>query len=489
MSNTAESGNDLNLFDSPAHLDCESFGSDLEAVLARARGAGVKQITTIGAGRGVEGALEAVALAAGRPGVWATVGVHPHEAVLGLDWSGDASSEPSSELWRDWDEAWAQAEARLSSLALHPKVVAIGEVGLDFHYDHSPRAIQRQLFRRFVRMAKRIDKPLVIHAREAEDEVAAILREEQAQQCGGVIHCFSGDEALAEVGLSLGFFFGLTGVIGFTKAQKLRDVVAALPLDRLVIETDSPYLAPVPYRGKRNEPAYVAEVAKTLARIKGISVEEAARVTTANARRLYRLDEREAIRGQLAYRYGDALYLNVTNRCTLACRFCLKLEGSDVLGVELGLLDEPSAGELLRAAEAELTRGRFDEVVFCGLGEPLLRPDVVAEVGRALKAKGLKVRVNTDGLGELVSGRALLDELVDSVDAFSVSLNAADGRAYARLCPSHYGADAFDAVCAFIRRAVSRYDQVTATVVGHTNVDADAARHLAESLGASFRVR
>jgi TatD DNase family protein len=479
------------IVDSHAHLDFHKFETDLDQVIERAWQAGLRQIITIGAGRGVEGAHDAVAFAASQPRLWATVGVHPHDADLGVEWQGDPSAEPEPGERAAWERVCELALVRLQALALHPRVVAIGEVGLDFHYDHSPRAFQRELFARFVRLAVELELPLVIHAREAEDEVARILADEGAERVGGVIHCFTGHEGLAEAGLDLGFFFGLTGVLTFPTAKQLRRVVSDLPLDRLLVETDCPYLAPIPYRGKRNEPAYVVEVVRKLAEIKGLEFDPVARATSDNARRLFRIQERErAPRASIAYRFKDSLYLNLSNRCTQACRFCLKHHGHDLAGYELGLSTEPSTDEVLAAAEREIATTPTSEVVFCGIGEPLLRPDVVDGVGRALRAKGgLSVRVNTDGLASLVHGRDVAAELVGAVDAFSISLNAHDAATHHQLCPSRFGPDAFEAVCAFIRRAAELYDDVTATVVHGTGVDEEAARQLATSLGASFRVR
>ncbi len=480
----------LKLFDSHAHLDSHDLTRDIDGVLDRAWAAGLRHIVAIGAGNGTEGAFDAVALAAREPRIWATVGVHPHDADLGVDWESDPAGPVDPVVRRRWDVACEEALCRLGSLALHPRVVAVGEVGLDFHYDHSPRELQRELFRRFVRLAVELELPLVIHAREAEDEVASILAEEGASRVGGVIHCFSGHQGLARAGLDLGFSFGLTGVLTFKAASDLRRAAADMPLHRLLTETDSPYLAPVPYRGKRNEPAHVAEVARCLAQLKGIPVQEAARVTTENARRLFGIERRErAGRGRIVYRFKDALYVNVTNRCTQACRFCLKHFGHDLAGYELGLWTEPGADEVLAAVEQELDRQDAPEVVFCGIGEPLLRLEVVIQVGRELRRRGVRVRVNTDGLASLVHAHDVPSELVGAVDAVSVSLNAHDAPTHARLCPSAFGESAFEAICDFIRRSTALFDQVSATVVRVEGVDVEAARRLAESLGAFFRVR
>ncbi|HOX46293.1 MAG TPA: TatD family hydrolase [Myxococcota bacterium] len=477
------------LIDSHAHLDFESFQADLPAVLERAWEAGLTHIVAIGAGQGSEGAHQAVALAARDERLSATAGVHPHDAALGLAWGEDAGAPVPAALRAAWEARAETCLERMHSLALHPQVVAIGEVGLDHHYDHAPRELQRELFRRFVRLARRVGKPLVIHVREAEAEAAGILEEEGAAEVGGVIHCFGGQPALERAGLALGFFFGLTGILTFPRAHELQRTAATLPLERLLLETDSPYLAPVPHRGRRCEPALVVETARALARLRALPLEEVVQRTAENTRRLFRLDGRARLDGRVAYRLGDGLYLNLTNRCTLACRFCLKRGGASLGDIPLGLRREPAPDEVRAAVEAELARGPVAEVVFCGLGEPLLRLEAVRELGRWLRGRGLRVRVNTDGLASLVHGRDVVPELLGSADALSVSLNAPDATSHARLCPSVYGPAAFPAVCAFIRRAAELLPEVTASVVRCTGVDLEASAALARSLGARFRVR
>ncbi len=482
--------NRMELVDSHAHLDFGKFDEDRNEVLERAWNVGVRNIVTIGSGDGVEGNFSAVSIAAAQERIWAAVGVHPHDANLGVDRSGDPVKSISPSVKQKWETRRRQVFSRLSSLALHPKVVAIGEVGLDFYYDHSARELQRELFRQSVRMAVKLNLPLVIHARSAEQEVARILREEHAQRVGGVIHCFSGDPVLAEAALDMGFYFGLTGILTFPSASSLREIVRDIPIDRLVVETDSPYLAPVPHRGKRNEPSFVIEVARELARVKGVDENEVGHVTSENARRLFGMADREKARpGAIAYRFKNSLYLNITNRCTMGCRFCIKNSGYELGGYKLGLQVEPDAEQVLAAAEKQLAKEPTSEVVFCGLGEPLLRPRLVAQVGRAIRSRGLRVRVNTDGLANLVHGRDVAFELRDSVDAFSISLNAHDAKTHDGICPNRYGMEAFAAVVDFVRRCSQLYDDVTATVVADTGVDDRKAAKIAQELGVKFRIR
>jgi TatD DNase family protein len=252
------------LVDHHCHLDFPDFADELGAVLQRARAAGVGAIVSISTR--LRRLANLMAIAEANDNVFCSVGTHPHYAHEELD-------IPVEELVR---------------LAAHPKVVAIGEAGLDYFYDNSPRAAQAEGFRRHIAAARATQLPLVIHARDADGDVADILKAETAKGAfPAVLHCFTGGKELAERGLELGFYVSFSGILTFKKAQSLRDVAALVPLDRLLVETDAPYLAPSPFRGKRNEPAYLVHTAAALAAVKGISPGELARSTTENFLRLY----------------------------------------------------------------------------------------------------------------------------------------------------------------------------------------------------------
>lgn len=256
------------LIDSHAHLDFEDFENDLDGVVARARAAGLERIVCVGLWRRPGDFGNALALAARDPSFFsATAGIHPHEAA----------QVPEA----DWEA--------LGRLARDPRVVAIGEMGLDFHYDRSPRPVQEEAFRRSLRLAREVEKPIVIHIREADAPCLRCLREEGIPAQGGVVHCFTGDAAAARAYLDLGLHISVSGIVTFRTAEPIREAVRITPRDRLLVETDSPFLAPIPFRGKRNEPAYVAHVAAKVAEVWGTTPDEVARVTTANVKRLFRL--------------------------------------------------------------------------------------------------------------------------------------------------------------------------------------------------------
>lgn len=258
------------LFDTHCHLDDPRLLEDLDAVLERAEEAGVRRITSIGCASDVSSVTSAIELARKHPDrISATVGVHPHDA-------------------KHLDEALCDA---IRDAGRDPSVVAIGETGLDFHYDHSPHPAQEDAFRRQISIAKELKKPLVIHTRSAPKDTLRILREEQARDVGGIIHCFSEDAPFAAEALDLGFVSSFSGIVTFKKAVAVQEAVVKQPADALLVETDAPYLAPVPRRGKLNEPAYVAYTAARIAELRGEDPEALARTSYENAIRIFGIQE------------------------------------------------------------------------------------------------------------------------------------------------------------------------------------------------------
>ncbi len=243
-------------------MDDKQFEADRDEVIARAREAGVERMMAIGTGSGPPDLEAALRLARQHEFIYATVGVHPHDA----------------------SKATPDTFAALEALAAETKVLAIGEIGLDYHYDFSPRDVQREVFIEHLKLAGRAGKPIVIHTREAWDDTLLVLREHWSG--GGIMHCFSGGEAEARQALDLGFYLSFGGVLTFPKAEALREAARMTPEDRLLVETDAPYLAPVPKRGKRNEPAFIVETARRLAEVRGVAPERIAEATTANFERL-----------------------------------------------------------------------------------------------------------------------------------------------------------------------------------------------------------
>ncbi|WP_270167057.1 TatD family hydrolase [Paenibacillus sp. SYP-B4298] len=256
------------LIDTHAHLDSARFDNDRELVLERAKEAGVERILNVGFNR--ETIPSTISLAEANDSIYAIVGWHP---VYSID------MQPQD---LDW----------IRELSSHPKVVAIGEIGLDYHWDTSPKDVQHRVFREQIRLAKEVNKPIVIHNRDAHEDIVRILKEERADEVGGVMHCFSGSWETAKLCLDMNFYISFGGPVTFKNARVPKEVMERVPNDRILIETDAPYLAPHPYRGKRNESAYVRMVAEAAAEIKGITLEEIAKITTRNAELCFRLPQK-----------------------------------------------------------------------------------------------------------------------------------------------------------------------------------------------------
>jgi TatD DNase family protein len=254
----------MSLVDSHCHLDFPDFAEERDAVIARARAAGVGTMVTICTK--ITEFDKVRAIAESDPDIWCTLGIHPLEAT----------AEPDVD------------EARLTQLASHPKVIGLGECGLDYYYDTSPRDRQAVVFRTHARAAREAGLPLVVHTRDADEDTAALLKDEsQGGRLTGVLHCFTSGQKLALEAIDIGFYISFSGIVTFKNAEVLRDVVRAVPLERMLVETDAPFLAPVPKRGKRNEPAFVAHTAAFIAGLKGVSADELARTTTENFHRLF----------------------------------------------------------------------------------------------------------------------------------------------------------------------------------------------------------
>jgi len=452
--------------DSHAHLQADRLADDLPGVLARARAASLDAVITVGVEPAENGRV--AEMARREPMLHAALGFHPHVAsqVKAVDWP------------------------MLEELAGRPEVVALGEFGLDYHYAHSPAAAQMDVFAAGVRLAADMGLPLVIHTREADADTLSVLDAADALP-RGVFHCFTGSAAFAEEAVARGFYVSFSGIVTFPKSEAVREAARCVPLERLLVETDSPYCAPVPMRGKTNEPAYVVHVIRRLAEVRGLSENDVRRITRRNASRLFGLPLPGG-GATFVYPIRHSLYVNLTNRCTNTCTFCPRsAEDPDltVKGHNLALEHEPDVQELVDALEAARP-ANYTEVVFCGFGEPTLRLDVLKRVADAVKRRWrLPVRLNTNGHGSAIAGRDITADLAGRIDVVSVSLDAPDAETYARLCQPTLP-DAFEAVCEFIRACKGHIGDVCATAVAVPGLDIEAVRRLAEEeLGARFRAR
>jgi TatD DNase family protein len=408
----------------------------------------------------------ALKLAEENPNVYCAVGFHPHEA----------------DKVKDEDLEWLKELVKN-----HPKVKALGEMGLDFYKDYSDRKKQEEVFRKQVNLARELGLPIVVHSRNAEEETLRILREERAYEVGGVMHCFTGSYEFMKACVDLGFYISYSGIITYPNAQSLRDVVKRTPTTRLLAETDAPFLAPQPVRGKPNKPPYMRYTLEVIAQLlPNCSFEDAERMTSENAKLLFNLGN-NGKKETITYVINNRLYINLTNKCNLHCTFCQRERERNfmVKGYWVWVSRDPAVEEVIREIGDPT---RYEEIVFCGYGEPTLRFSALKEIARWVKERGGKVRVDTNGLMFTFLPKEKLKELKGLVDVWSVSLNAPDKETYDRICRP-VQPDAFEKVLEFIRTAVKEGFQVVATAVDYDGVDMKRAEELAKSLGARFRGR
>jgi TatD DNase family protein len=447
------------LIDSHCHLDMSAFDKDRSETVERAKQAGVELMINIG--NDIDSCRRGIALAAHYNGVYTTLGVHPHYA-------NTVSHETINEITR---------------LADNPSVVAIGETGLDYHYMNSPKETQINAFRQHLETAISLKLPVVIHSREAESDTMNILSEYVLPR-QGALHCFSGSLEMAKRALNMGFFISFSGTVTYKKATQLRDIAAFIPDDSLLIETDAPYLSPEPKRGRRNEPSFLVYTAQQMAELKKVSLEDIARITLKNAKELFHIGSLPT-EGEIVYQIRDSLYINLTAQCTNDCAFCTKYQSDYVKGHYLKLVKDPSVEAIIGQIGNPTD---YKEVVFCGLGEPFLRLDALKAVAKWIKDRNGRVRINTNGQGNLIYGRNVLPEIASLVDSISISLDAENEDNYNRICRPTLP-NAYREVLSFIKQAVQSIRDVEVSVVQTPLVDVAKCQALAEELKVRLRVR
>ncbi len=451
----------IRLFDSHTHIDFSQYNGIRESIIKEAFDNGVVGIINVGVD--LPSSEKSVELAKGYDNIWAAVGFHPHDA---------------SKLDDDTFD-------KIVELAKSEKVVAIGEVGLDFYRKLSPKAAQYHAFERQIALAVEFNLPLIVHSRNSIDETIEFLKKNRADKVGGVLHSFSGETKHIDKGKELNFLFSFNGTITYKNSKAVKSAEYA-GLENIIIETDCPFLAPQAHRGKLNKPSYVRYVAEKLSEIFAPkTVAEISAITEANTRKLFKLSPVGA--GKIAYSLGGNLYLNITNRCSNNCFFCARNRDYKIGEYNLKLAYEPSESEIMDAIGEDISK--YKEIVFCGYGEPTIRLKTLVNVAKTLKKRGAVLRLNTNGQGSLINGRDITDELSRFIDIVSISLNAPTKEGYNRICKPNDEENAFNSIIDFASKSKSKFDKVILSVVDVPKLDIDACRRIADDLGLRLRIR
>lgn len=446
--------------DTHAHLFYPNFNGDLDDVIERAKKAGVDHILV--PATDLVSSAQTIALAEKYDFIYATVGIHPHDT-------------------KEWKE---DLITQLEEMANHKKVVAIGEIGLDYYYDFSPRDTQLKAFEAQIQLAIKLNLPIIVHNRDANEDIMSFARKYKESGLKAQYHCFAGSIEDARELIEMHHFISFPGNITFKKADSLRKVLSRIAIENLLLETDSPFMTPVPHRGERNEPSYIHLVAEKIAEVHKLTVEDVGRATSYNAFKLFGIGRMPDLR--FTYKIGQSLYINVTNRCNADCVFCDRKGEAVINGYSLKMKksEEPDADVYIKEIGDPKN---FNEIVFCGYGEPTIRWDVVKEIAKYVKENGGRTRMNTDGHGNYINKRNITPELKGLIDTVSISLNSVNPEQYAALMRVDLAMHA--EMLDFARKA-KEFTHVVMSIVGLNAIDSEAAKKfVTEEIGVDFRER
>jgi len=447
--------------DTHAHLFYPNFSEDLEEVINNARQSDVNYILV--PATDLVSAEKVIELTERFETVYGAIGIHPHDT-------------------KDWHPSLIP---KIEKLIKHRKIVAVGEIGLDYYYDFSPREKQIEAFKAQIELALKSDLPVIIHNRDSDEDMMNIIRSYCGAGLKAQFHCFNGSLENAMELVSMNYMISFTGNITFKKADDLRNTARHIPPENLLLETDSPFMTPVPNRGKRNEPANVKLVAEELARIHNLRVEDIARITSFNAFRTFGIGSEPET--AFTYKLGDSLYINITNRCNAHCVFCKRKENPTLRGYNLGMErnEEPAAEVYVKEIDDP---EQYKEIVFCGYGEPTIRWEVVKSVAKYVKEKGGRTRLNTNGHGSHINKRDITPELKGLIDVVSISLNSFNREQYSKLVGLNVSY--FDEMINFAKSSKQYVEKVVMSIVSVDEVDIEESRKIAEeTIGAEFRAR
>lgn len=447
--------------DTHAHLFYPNFDGELDEIISRAKSEGVDYILV--PATDLKTSQQVIDLTKNYEMVFGAVGIHPQDT-------------------KDWDSSLI---SRIEELTKQEKIVAIGEIGLDYYYGISPKEKQIEAFRAQIELALKLNLPVIIHNRDSDVDMMEIVRSYCSAGLKAQFHCYNGslEDAMELIGMN--HMISFTGNITFKNADNLRRILQYIPPENLLLETDSPFMTPIPFRGKRNEPSYVKYVAEKIAEFHKLRIEDVARITSFNAFRIFGIGSKPET--AFTYKLGNSLYVNITNRCNAHCSFCRRKDDPILRGYNLGMerTEEPSADIYIKEIGDPKD---YKEIVFCGYGEPTIRWKVVKDIAKYVKANGGRTRLNTNGHGNVINKKNITPELNGLIDVVSISFNTFDPKQYSTLV----GLDRsyFNEMVNFAKSSKPFVEKVVMTVVSMDEVDIERSRKIVEEkIGAEFRVR
>ena len=447
--------------DTHAHLFYPNFEGELDEIISRAKAEGINYFLV--PATDLKTSEKVIELTKKYEAIYGAVGIHPHDT-------------------KDWNFSFIP---KIEKLAKNKKIVAIGEIGLDYYYDFSPKEKQIEAFKAQIELALKLDLPVIIHNRDSDKDMMEIIRSYCGTGLKAQFHCYNGslDDAMELVGMN--YMLSFTGNITFKKADNLRKILLHIPPENLLLETDSPFMTPVPHRGKRNEPAYVKYVAEKIAELHKLRIEDVAKITSFNAFRIFGIGSKPE--SAFTYKLGNSLYINITNRCNAHCTFCRRKDNPILRGYNLGMERSEEPGANVYTNEIGDPKN-YHEIVFCGYGEPTIRWEVVKDISSYVKANGGKTRLNTNGHGNIINKKDITPEMKGLIDVVSISLNTFDPKQYSELVGLE--TSYFNEMIDFAQKSKPFVEKVVMTIVSIDEVDIEHARKITEEeIGAEFRVR
>lgn len=447
--------------DTHAHLFFDNFKDDIDEVINRASQNNVDYI--IVPATDIKTAKEAIALSEKYSNIYTAVGIHPHDT-------------------KDWNNSLIK---EIEELAENHKVAAIGEIGLDYYYDFSPKEQQIKAFKAQLDLSLKLELPVIIHNRDSDEDMMNIIQDYCGTGLKAQFHCFNASLNDAIEFMKMNHFISFTGNITYKKSNSLREILKSINLNHLLLETDSPFMTPVPLRGKRNEPANLKYIAQQIADIHKITIEETGRITSLNAFRFFGIGSPPE--ASFTYKIHNSLYINITNRCNADCTFCRRKDDPYLVGYNLGMKksEEPPADTYIKEIGDPK---QYDEIVFCGYGEPTIRWDVVKKISDYVKSNGGRTRLNTNGHGNLINKKDITPEMKGLIDTISISLNSYDPKQYSELM--QVSEDHFYEMKNFASSAKKYVNKVVLSIVSLDEVEVEKSRKVVEEeIGVEFRVR